>query len=112
MSRRRVIFFAIFGLYHLLVLLFTSYIDIQKQDLGVLTRMYGFIYLFKYGAFLGLLLLAVDFIWSLIAQRATRQEMEVLKGEVMKLKAKVYDLQKGTQPLINKDSGSSTQPGP
>ncbi len=104
MSRRRIIFFAIFGLYHLLVLFFTSYIDIQKQDLSVLTRLYGFIYLFKYGAFLGLALLAVDFIWSWVALRVTRQELEMLNGEVIDLKAKVYDLQKGIQPTVNKDS--------
>lgn len=104
MSRRRIIFFAIFGFYHLLVLLFTSYIDIQKQDLSVLTRMYGFIYLFKYGAFLGLVLLIVDFLWSWIAHRANRQELEILNGEVVDLKAKVYDLQNSVQPEANKNA--------
>ena len=107
MSRRQIIFFVIFGFYHLLVLLFTSYIDMQKQDLSVLTRLYGFIYLFKYGAFLGLVLVAIDFIWTWMANRASRKQLETLTSEVIDLKARVYDLQKDIQPAANKDTDTS-----
>lgn len=98
MNKRRLIFFTIFGVYHLIILVFTSYIDAQKQDLGVLTRMYGLLYLFKYGAILGLLLFATDFIWTWKTSRASQKEQESLDFEINKLKAKVYDLQEAAKP--------------
>ncbi len=98
MNKRRVIFFVIFGVYHLIILLFTSYIDAQKQDLGVLTRMYGSLHLFKYGAILGLLLFATDFIWSWRFTKSVVKEQEAMKFEINNLKAKVYDLQEAGKP--------------
>lgn len=98
MNRRRVIFFVIFGVYHLIIFVFTSYIDVQKQDLGVLTSMYKFIHLFKYGAFLGVALFLTDFIWSWRESKAAGKEQETLKFEINTLKAKVYDLQEASKP--------------
>lgn len=98
MSKRRIIFFTIFGVYHLVILIFTSYIDAQKQDLGVLTRMYGILHLFKYGAILGLLLFVTDFLWTWRAARANLKEQETFNFEVNNLKAKVYDLQEAAKP--------------
>lgn len=106
MNKRRVIFFAIFGVYHLIVFIFTSYIDVQKSDLGVLTSMYKFIYLFKYGAFLGIALFLVDFIWAWRETRTFSKEQEVLKFEVNNLKAKVYDLQEASKIKPEPDSES------
>jgi hypothetical protein len=103
MNKRRVIFFAIFGVYHLIIFVFTSYIDLQKQDLGVLTRMYGALHLFKYGAILGLLLFAIDFIWSWRFTRSAEKEQESLKFEITNLKAKVYDLQEANKPQPEPD---------
>jgi ABC-type transport system involved in cytochrome bd biosynthesis fused ATPase/permease subunit len=99
MNKRRVIFFTIFGVYHLIIFIFTSYIDVQKQDLGVLTRMYGALLLFKYGAILGLLLFVTDFIWSWRFTKSVEKEQEALKFEINNLKAKVYDLQEASKPL-------------
>lgn len=98
MNKRRLIFFTIFGVYHLIILVFTSYIDAQKQDLGVLTRMYGVLHLFKYGAILGLLLYATDFIWTWKTTRTDLKEKESLNFEINNLKAKVYDLQEAAKP--------------
>lgn len=108
MNKRRIIFFTIFGVYHLIVLLFTSYVDVQKQDLGVLTRMYSFIYLFKYGAFLGLILFAIDFIWTWRDTKSIDKNNEALQFEINNLKAKVYDLQEAAkpQPKVENESDS------
>lgn len=100
MNKRRVIFFAIFGLYHLIVFIFTSYIDVQKSDLGVLTSMYKFIFLFKYGAFLGMTLFITDFVWTWRENKSASKEQAALKFEINNLKAKVYDLQEAAKPPI------------
>lgn len=109
MNKRRVIFFAIFGVYHLIILVFTSYIDAQKQDLGVLTRMYGILHLFKYGAVLGLVLFATDFIWTWRSARSEEKEKDALKFEINNLKAKVYDLQEASKPLPEPSQKSDTE---
>jgi len=109
MNKRRVIFFAIFGVYHLIIFAFTSYIDAQKQDLGVLTRMYGSLHLFKYGAILGVLLFVIDFIWSWRFSKSSEKEQEELKFEINNLKAKVYDLQEAAKPQPEPDPEEETK---
>lgn len=109
MNKRRLIFFAIFGVYHIIILIFTSYIDAQKQDLGVLTSLYGYLHLFKYGAALGLLLLAIDFIWSWRVNMMANRESESLNFEINNLKAKVYDLQEASKPQPKPDTESDSE---
>ena len=101
MNRRRLIFFGIFGFYHLVVLLFTAYIDVQKSDLGVLTSMYKFIYLFKYGAILGLVLLGIDFVWTWREIKVKAKEHDTLQLEINSLKAKVYDFQEASKREVS-----------
>lgn len=109
MNKRRVIFFVIFGVYHLIILAFTSYVDAQKQDLGVLTSMYGWLHLFKYGAILGLVLFAVDVIWSWRSTQSFEKEQSVLNFEINNLKAKVYDLQEASRPKPEPDPESESK---
>jgi hypothetical protein len=106
MNKRRLIFFAIFGVYHLVILIFTTYIDAQKQDLGVLTSLYGYLHLFKYGAALGIVLLIIDFIWSWRINILANRESESLNFEINNLKAKVYDLQEASKPKPETESDS------
>jgi len=103
MTKRRIIFFAIFGTYHLLLLFFTFYMESQKENFKFLGAMLRNFPLFKYGAFLGVLLLIIDVIWSWRVNSAQRKENDALILEANTLKAKVYDLQeasknKGTAP--------------
>ncbi len=115
MNKRRVIFFTIFGVYHLIIFVFTSYIDAQKQDLGVLTSMYGVLHLFKYGAALGLILFATDFIWSWKDKRTFEKSSSEAADEIKNLKAKVYDLQEAKKvesapaPTTPPDSETGTK---
>ena len=108
MNKRRIIFFAIFGVYHLVVFIFTSYIDVQKSDLGVLTSLYKYIFLFKYGAFLGIALFITDFIWNWREARMSTKESDTLKFEINNLKAKVYDLQEEAKSVSVSKSDSET----
>lgn len=108
MNKRRLIFFSIFGVYHLIILIITSYIDAQKQDLGVLTGLYGYLHLFKYGAALGIVLFAVDFIWSWRINIMTKRESESLNFEINNLKAKVYDLQEASKPKPDTESNTES----
>lgn len=93
MNQRRIIFFSIFGAYHLVTLLFTIYMDAQKQDFGMLTKMLSNISLFKYGALIGVILLVTDFIWTWRDARSAEKVNGSLQQEVNTLKAKVYDFQ-------------------
>jgi len=97
MTKRRIIFFAIFGTYHLLLLFFTFYMESQKENFKFLGAMLKNFSLFKYGAFLGLLLLIIDIIWSWRANIAQRRENDALILEANTLKAKVYDLQEAVK---------------
>lgn len=100
MNKRRLIFFSIFGIYHLLLFIFTAYIDSQKSDLSVLLKVSSFISLFKWGALLGLLMLIGDVIWWWLESRSSDKEREASRLENNTLKAKVYDYQESSKGSI------------
>lgn len=103
MNKRRRIFFLIFGVYHLLLLIFISYIEIQKNDLSLLYGLYTKISLMRNGAILGLLLFAIDFAWNWFEKRSAKKHQDIIRHENDILKAKIYDMQqtaKGDQPAM------------
>lgn len=89
MKKNRLIFYAVFAVFHLVSFVFTILI----QDFSFLTRIYGYIPSFKYFAFFGLVLVAVDIIWTLTSNRNLGKEKSVLQNELNTLKAKLFDLQ-------------------
>lgn len=106
MNKRKRIFFGVFGGYHLVILLFVIYIESNKEDFGILSQLYSKISLLKYGAVLGIILFAVDLIWSWIDNRNAQKEHDSLRHENNTLKAKVYDLQ---QPAKSVDQATGTK---
>lgn len=106
MNKRRRIFFAIFGAYHLIILFFVIYIESNKEDFGILSQLYSKISLLKYGAVLGVVLFAADFIWWWLEGRSVKQEQETLRHENNTLKAKVYDLQQPSKSATETTSGA------
>ncbi|MFM8911580.1 MAG: hypothetical protein ACKOE6_01525 [Flammeovirgaceae bacterium] len=92
MNQRRLIFLAVFGAYHLLSLIFTLYID---GDTSVLLSLVSKVYLFKYGAFFGLILFITELVWTWRDSRSFEKEVEAMRHENNVLKAKVYDLTDG-----------------
>lgn len=93
MKKNRLIFFSVFGAFHLLLVLFTFYVESQKNDFAFLTQILRYMSWLKYGALLGLLLLIADVIWTRLTARAHDREMAALAQEVNALKAKLFDLQ-------------------
>jgi uncharacterized membrane protein len=96
MNKRRLIFLSVFGGYHLMTLLFTVFMETKKNDLSLLYSLFGKITLFKYGAFLGLVLFAVEAVWTWRDAKNTEKEKEAMRHENNVLKAKVYDLSNGS----------------
>ncbi len=89
MNKRRLIFLLVFGVYHLAALIFTIYIDVDKS---ILFSLLDKINLFKYGAFLGIILFAIEAVWSWRDAKNAEREREAMRLENNTLKAKVYDL--------------------
>ena len=108
MNQRRRIFFGIFGLYHILIFIFVIYVE-SRKDLGDLLGLYGQLKLIKYGPLLGVLLIVIDVIWHFVEMRAVRQEHEALRLENNTLKAKVYDLQHTSNPLVKNTPSAETK---
>jgi uncharacterized membrane protein (DUF485 family) len=59
MNTRRIIFLSIFGAYQLVVFLFTLLVEFKD---GYIYTLLNKVYLFKYGALLGLVLFAIEFV--------------------------------------------------
>lgn len=75
----------------------------------MLTSLYGYLSLFKYGAVLGLILFATDFIWTWQSYRIAEKNSVVLNFEINNLKAKVYDLQEASKPKSEPETESDAQ---
>lgn len=108
MNQRRRIFFAIFGLYHLAILIIVIYVE-SRKDIGDLLSLYGQLKLFKYGAFLGMVLFLIDMIWHFLESRNGKREHETLRHENNTLKAKVYDLQQTPKPPVKETPSAGTK---
>ena len=100
MNKRRLIFFAVFGFYHVVLFLFTLYIDSQKNDFSILSKMLTSLPLFKWGALLGLLMLVADVALWWLESRSVEKEREASRLENNTLKAKVYDYQESSKGTI------------
>jgi hypothetical protein len=98
MTKRRLIFLSLFGGYQLLVFIFTIYVE--KSDTGVLFDLFSKMYLFKYGAFIGVALIATEFVWSWLDSKNASKEKEAMRHENNVLKAKVYDLTNGSASSV------------
>lgn len=98
MNRNRYIFYSAFGVYQLLVFVFTVVID---SNTNLLFNMVPYISWFKYGALLGLILFTVDFFWMMGTQRTHAKDKESMRHENNTLKAKVYDLQQPGKPAAH-----------
>jgi len=103
MTKNRLIFYAIFAVFHVTAFVFTIVIE---NNASMLFSMVKYIPWFKYGTLLGLVLVTVDVIWSWIINRDTQVEKEALTQEMNTLKAKLFDLQEESrkEPAPNSSS--------
>jgi hypothetical protein len=92
MNKRRLYFFGIFGGFHLSLFILTIAMDASPS---FLLDLVGYIPLFKYLAFLGVVMVTADFIWHWLETRAAKKKEDESRLENNTLKAKVYDMQEG-----------------
>lgn len=93
MKKNRLIFYSVIGVLHLLVFLFTLYMDSQKDNLQFLVDLQKVIWLMKYAIFILLVLFVTNFILHMRDnKRHTRENVQLIQ-ELNTLKAKLYDLQ-------------------
>ena len=97
MKKNRLIFYAVFGAFHIFLFFFSLYIDNQKENIQFLLSLQGKIWLLKYGSFLGLVLLVTDIIWEWSSERSFKKENDHLNHELNMLKAKLFDLQEAAK---------------
>jgi len=95
MSRNRIIFYIVFGVYQLLAFVFTL---IMESSASFLFKLVGFVGWFKFITFFGVLLIAADFVWLWMDLRKQKKLEEGHRHENNILKAKVYDMQEGAKP--------------
>lgn len=96
MTRNRIIFYSIFGVYQLLSFIFTIVMD-STNSTTFLFGMLKYIGWFKYVTFLGVVLILVDFTWLWMDIRRQKKATEESRHENNVLKAKVYDMQQGVK---------------
>lgn len=93
MKKNRLIFYSVIGVIHLLVFLFTLYMDSQRDNLQFLVNLQKVIWLLKYAMFILLVLFITNFILHLRDNKRHQRENVQLIQELNTLKAKLYDLQ-------------------
>jgi len=94
MNKNRLIFFAVFAVFHLCAFVFTIMLD---NDTSLLFSIVKYVPLFKYATLLGFILLVIDVIWSWIINRDLQKEKGALTHELNTLKAKLFDLQEAAK---------------
>jgi hypothetical protein len=97
MKKNRLIFYAVFGAFHLFLVFFAFYVEANKNDFGFLTQILKMVTLMKWGAMFGLILLISDVVWSFMTSRELEKEKALLSQENNTLKAKLFDLQEAAK---------------
>lgn len=98
MTRKRVIFYSIFGVYQLAILIFTIVID---SSVNALLGVVKYVPVLKYLALLGFLMIAADFGWAWWVIHKQKKEVDKLNSESNSLKAKMFDLQEEVKKNVS-----------
>ena len=107
MTRRRLIFYGIFGGFHLLTFIFT--LILEYGDPSSLFSLIKYIGAFKWVAFFGLVMVVTDFVWLWLDNRSTQQKEDSMRLENNTLKAKVYDMQEAGKPKVEPTQKSASK---
>lgn len=98
MLRKRLLLYLAFAAFQITSFVFTVMVDGHLDLLGLLK----YIPLFKYIAFLGVIMIVVDFIWFWMDRQSNKLQQKDLEKENTELKAKLYDYQEASKAA---DSG-------
>jgi hypothetical protein len=102
MKRNRLIFYSVFGVLHLIIFIFSIYMDNQQDNIEFLMFIRKKIWMLKYGSFILLILMIINVILHYRDNHRNIREKESLNHELTQLKAKLYDLQENAKvtPVI------------
>ena len=95
MDKRRLIFFAIFGGFHIASFIFTL---VMEQSAQFLLSLVSYVGTFKYLTFLGVMLVTTEFVWAWQDSKKFKKKEDDMRLENNTLKAKVYDMQEAKNP--------------
>jgi hypothetical protein len=107
MKKSRWIFYAIYAVFHIILVIFTFYVDSKRNDFGALLGLLSWLTLAKVGAVIGLILLIIDIVWSRMTNASAEKENGVLQQELQTLKAKLFDMQEASRKPVQ-----PSQPNP
>ena len=99
MKKNRLLFYAIFGAFHLIMTIFAFYVDSKRNDFAFLGEMLSWIPWLKWGTVIGLILLITDVVWDAMDTKELRKENSTLHQEMNTLKAKLFDLQEDAKRI-------------
>ncbi len=106
MKKNRAIFYIIFALFHLGAFVFTVKLG---NDRAFLLSVYDWVAYFKWATLLGVVLVAIDLIWTLVSIKEHGREKAALVHEVNALKAKLFDMQEA-KTKRDTDQGPTSPP--
>ena len=95
MKRNRLIFYSVIGALHLLIVIFSFYMDSKREDLEFLFDMQKTIPYLKYCSFVLLILFTTSVILHYRDNKRNLNEKAGLNKELDTLKARLFDLQEG-----------------
>lgn len=104
MKQNRIIFYSIFGAFHVFIFLFSLYMDSQKDNVAFLLQLQGKIWMLKYCSFILLILMTGNVVLHFRDNIRNKKEKDQLTSELNTLKAKMYDIQEASK------KPSSSQP--
>lgn len=93
MKKNRLIFYSVIGGLHLLIFLFTLYIDSHRDNSQLMFGIYDKIGWLKYAVFVLMVLFVTNIILHVRDNKRHQRENVQLIQELNTLKAKLYDLQ-------------------
>lgn len=109
MRKSRLIFYIIFAAFQIFLVAFSLYVDNQKEDFHFLLSLQSKIGWLKYGSFLGVILLGIDFFWNWKVMRDHEKEKGLLQNELNSTKARMFDMQEETRNAPSSAPRTSAQ---
>lgn len=97
MTRNRIIFYLVFGVFHLAAFIFTVVLSNNAKNIDMLLQLASWIPMFKWGTLFGLSLLIADVIWDYSVQKNHQKTRDALTHELNMLKAKLFDIQESAK---------------
>ena len=91
MKKNRLIFYSVFGGLHLFIFFFSLYMDSNSDNLSLLIKLQGKIWVLKYCSLFLLILFATNVVLHVRDNNRNTRLHETQRREITELKAKLYD---------------------